>query len=71
MFMAASSATRYLNTYGIVSSLMFLVDLHCRHLHRLLSCDETAASSSAGLSNIGDNKLPHLMHICAYKNVET
>ena len=67
MFMAESSATKYLNTKGSVmvcTTSFFLQDLH---VQRRVRSDASVTDPMAGFSKYGDKILPQSIHTLACK----
>ena len=58
IFMAASSATKYRNTYGMDTTSSLLPSLHHRHCHSGWTCDR-ALWEDLGLPSTGERMLPH------------
>jgi hypothetical protein len=64
MFMAASSAARYLNTYGSATFSTPLAVLQLRHTTRLSAAVAAPTPMGAGMS-VGESRLPHSRHTSA------
>ena len=62
MFIAASSATRYRNTYGTEIMLICAMSPHIQHFHSGLTW-ERADSTGRLFSRMGEMILPHVLHI--------
>ena len=61
MFMAANSATKYLNTYETAIMLMFASSSQNLQVHSFWSCRITDSSVFV-FNNTGEIKLPHFVH---------
>ena len=68
MFIAASSATRYRNTYGMFTGCtkVFSPSGQTVHLHSRPASKDAAANVEAGFPSDGESKLPHLVQTWVY-----